>query len=139
MARKPSRCPRKIWSAELDRAQLERRIRLLSLVSLLCTRWHDLPYLDIVSILQIEFSQVERWAIDAIHISLLSGKLHTFTVPQHARLSDSNGRHLVAWNAGLASVLELVTNAQKCSNGSVVGEFVQQVTQMGESVQVDAA
>ncbi|KAG1854032.1 hypothetical protein C8R48DRAFT_322062 [Suillus tomentosus] len=40
---------------------------------------------------------------------------------------------------GLASVLEVVTSAQKRGNGLAVGEVVQQVTQTGESVQVDAA
>ncbi|KAG2054104.1 hypothetical protein BDR06DRAFT_935639, partial [Suillus hirtellus] len=44
-----------------------------------------------------------------------------------------------AWKAGLASVPEIVTSAQQCSDGSVVGEVVQQVTQTGESVQVYVA
>ncbi|KAG1850319.1 hypothetical protein C8R48DRAFT_812116, partial [Suillus tomentosus] len=52
---------------------------------------------------------------------------------------EALGTRLVAWKAGLASVLEFVTSAQKRGNGSSVGEVVQQVTQTGKTVQVDAA
>jgi translation initiation factor 3 subunit M len=40
---------------------------------------------------------------------------------------------------GPTSVLEVFTSAQMRGNSSAVGNVVQQVTQTGESVQVDAA
>ena len=52
---------------ELDRAQLERKIRLLSFASLgFSYVGHDLPYSKVASTLQIESSQVEKWAIDGM-------------------------------------------------------------------------
>jgi len=52
---------------ELDRAQLEQKIRLLSFASLGFTHiGHDLPYSEVASTLQIELNQVEKWAIDGI-------------------------------------------------------------------------
>ncbi|KAG1811886.1 uncharacterized protein BJ212DRAFT_1483591 [Suillus subaureus] len=134
----------------LDQAQLERKIRLLSFASLgFAHVGHDLLYSEVASVLQIELSQVEKWAIDVIRTGLLSGKLSQTT--QSLRIYRSSARtfereqwealekRLVAWKAGLASVLEVVTSAQKRGNGSAVSEVVQQVTQAGESVQVDAA
>ncbi|KAG2064447.1 hypothetical protein BDR04DRAFT_1145892 [Suillus decipiens] len=134
---------------ELDRAQLERKIRLLSFASLgFAHVGHDLPYSEIASVLQIELNQVEKWAIDVIRAGLLSGKLSQTTQSLHVYRSSARTfereqwealeKRLVAWKAGLASVLEVVTSAQKRGNGSAVSEVVQQVTQTSESVQVDA-
>ena len=54
---------------DLDGAQLERKIRLLSLTTLAFQNiGRDLPYSSIAEVLQVEPSQVERWVID--------GKLH---------------------------------------------------------------
>lgn len=136
---------------ELDQAQLERKIRLLSFASLgFAHVGHDLPYSEVASTLQIDLSQVEKWAIDVIRTGLLSGKLSQTTQSLHVYRSSARTfereqwealeKRLVAWKAGLASVLEVVTSAQKRGNGSAVSEVVQQVTQTGtESVQVDAA
>ncbi|KAG1718160.1 uncharacterized protein EDB91DRAFT_1352529 [Suillus paluster] len=135
---------------ELDPSQLERKIRLLSFASLGFTHvGHDLPYSEIASTLQIELSQVEKWAIDVIRTGLLSGKLSQTTQSLHVYRSSARTfereqwealeKRLVAWKAGLASVLEVVTSAQKRNSGSGVSEVVQQVAQTGESVQVDAA
>ncbi|KAG0702392.1 hypothetical protein DFH29DRAFT_921438 [Suillus ampliporus] len=135
---------------ELDPAQLERKIRLLSFASLgFAHVGHDLPYSEIASTLQIELSQVEKWAIDVIRTGLLSGKLSQTTKSLHVYRSSARTfereqwealeKRLVAWKAGLASVLEVVISAQKRGNGSSVGEVVQQVAQTAESVQVDAA
>jgi len=53
--------------AELDQAQLERKIRLLSFASLgFAHVGHDLSYSEVASVLQIELSQVEKWAIDGM-------------------------------------------------------------------------
>jgi translation initiation factor 3 subunit M len=153
--------------AELDQAQLERKIRLLSFASLgFAHIGHDLPYSEVASTLQIELNQVEKWAIDGmfpdvlsfrisfndllvIRTGLLLGKLSQTTQSLHVYRSSARTfereqwealeKRLVAWKAGLASVLEVVTIAQKRGNGSGVSEVVQQAVQTGESVQVDAA
>ncbi|OJA14335.1 hypothetical protein AZE42_10498 [Rhizopogon vesiculosus] len=135
---------------ELDLAQLERKIRLLSFASLgFAHIGQDLPYSKVASTLQIELNQVEKWAIDVIRTGLLSGKLSQTTQSLHVYRSSARTfeqeqwealeRRLVAWKAGLASVLEVVTSAQNRGGGSSVSEVVQQVVQTGESVQVDAA
>ncbi|KAG2060054.1 hypothetical protein BDR06DRAFT_1003102 [Suillus hirtellus] len=139
-------------SAALEKygKSLERKIRLLSFASLgFAHVGHDLPYSEVASTLQIELSEVEKWAIDVIRTGLLSGKLSQTTQSLHVYRSSARTfereqwealeKRLVAWKAGLASVLDVVISAQKRGNGSGVGEVVQQVTQTGESVQVDAA
>ncbi|KAG1831051.1 hypothetical protein EV424DRAFT_214315 [Suillus variegatus] len=82
---------------ELDRAQLERKIRLLSFASLgFAHVGHDLPYSEVASILQIELSQVEKRAIDVICTGLLSGKLSQTTQSLHVYRSSARtfeGRH----------------------------------------------
>ncbi|KAG2108615.1 uncharacterized protein F5147DRAFT_576684, partial [Suillus discolor] len=81
-------------------------------------------------------------------VRLLSGKLSQTTRSLHVSRSSARTfereqwealeKRPVAWKAGLASVLEVVISAQKRGNGSAVGEVVQQVTQTGDSVQIDA-
>ncbi|KAG2054071.1 hypothetical protein BDR06DRAFT_884710, partial [Suillus hirtellus] len=44
---------------------------------------HDLPYSDVGSILQIELSPVEKWAIYVICTGLLTGKLSQTTKSLH--------------------------------------------------------
>ena len=52
---------------DLDQAQLERKIRLLSLTTLAFQNiGRDLPYSSITDVLQVEPSQVERWVIDGM-------------------------------------------------------------------------
>jgi hypothetical protein len=49
----------------LDTAQLERKIRLLSLADLgFQNIGQDLPYAHVASVLQVPPSEVERWVID---------------------------------------------------------------------------
>lgn len=75
---------------ELDRAQLERKIRLLSFASLgFAHVGHDLPYTEVASVLQIDLSQVEKWAIDVIRTGLLSGKLSQTTQSLHVYRSSA--------------------------------------------------
>lgn len=51
--------------SELDRSQLERKLRLLSFSSVAFEYiGRDLPYSEIASTLQIDLSQVEKWTID---------------------------------------------------------------------------
>jgi translation initiation factor 3 subunit M len=84
-----------------------------------------------------------------IRTGLLLGKLSQTTQSLHVYRSSARTfereqwealeKRLVAWKAGLASVLEVVTSAQKRGNGSGVSEVVQQAVQTSESVQVDTA
>jgi hypothetical protein len=49
----------------LDAAQLERKIRLLSLADLgFQNIGQDLPYAHVAAVLQVPPSEVERWVID---------------------------------------------------------------------------
>jgi translation initiation factor 3 subunit M len=54
---------------DLDKTQLERKIRLLTLASLgFKNIGQDLPYATIASALQVDPSEVEKWAIDGRYI-----------------------------------------------------------------------
>ncbi|KAG1831049.1 hypothetical protein EV424DRAFT_214102 [Suillus variegatus] len=114
--------PAALEKYELDRAQLGRKIRLLSFASLgFAHVGHDLPYSEIASILQIELSEVEKWAIDVFRAGLLSGKLSQTTQSLHVYRSSARtferehwealDKRLVAWMAGLANMLEIVISA----------------------------
>ncbi|TCD70003.1 hypothetical protein EIP91_005253 [Steccherinum ochraceum] len=109
---------------DLDKAQLERKIRLLSLASLAFQNLgRDVSYSVLATALQVEQSDVERWVIDAIRAGLVSGKLsqtsQTFHVVRaKARVFEraqweSLEKRLAAWKAGLASVLEVVASTKK--------------------------
>jgi translation initiation factor 3 subunit M len=116
---------------DLDRSQLERKIRLLTLASLAFKHvGSDLPYSRIASVLQVEISEVENWVIDVIRSGLVSGKLsqtsqtlhitrstaRTFELEQWAALE----KILVAWKSGLAEVLDVVAAARKKTTTEVV-------------------
>ncbi len=52
-------------SSDLDNAQLERKIRLLTLATLgFQNLGRDIPYKVVASIIQVQESEVERWVID---------------------------------------------------------------------------
>ena len=56
---------------DLDKTQLERKIRLLTLASLgFKNIGQDLPYAYIASALQVDPSEVEKWVIDGKRFSL---------------------------------------------------------------------
>ncbi|ETW83622.1 hypothetical protein HETIRDRAFT_116256 [Heterobasidion irregulare TC 32-1] len=108
----------------LDNAQLERKMRLLSLAALgFQNIGRELSYTKIASSLQVEVSDVEKWVIDVIRAGLLSGKLSQTT--QTLRVVRATARaferpqwealeqRLTAWRAGLESVLEVVASAKK--------------------------
>ncbi|KAG1800563.1 hypothetical protein EV424DRAFT_1352121 [Suillus variegatus] len=134
----------------LDQARLERKILLLSFASLGCAHMgHDLPYSEVGPILQIQLSEAgDRCVRSDSYRSSFSGRLSQTAQSLHVYRSsartfereqwEAQEKRLVAWKAGLASVLEVVTNAQERGNSSAVGEVMQQVMQTGESVQVDA-
>ncbi|CAL1700392.1 unnamed protein product [Somion occarium] len=108
----------------LDKTQLERKIRLLSLATLgFQNVGRDLPYSAVASAIQVEESQVERWVIDAIRAGLITSKISQTTRTLHiiratARAFERDQwealeKRLVAWKTGLSSVLEVVVAAKK--------------------------
>ncbi|KAG8218990.1 hypothetical protein J3R82DRAFT_4733 [Butyriboletus roseoflavus] len=131
---------------QLERSQLERKIRLLAFTSLAFDYiGRDLPYSTIASTLQIDTSQVEKWAIDVIRVGLISGKLSQTTQNLHVHRSSARKfereqwealeKRLLAWKAGLASVIEVVAQAQR--RGGNVAEALQ-ATQNEQGIQVES-
>ncbi|KAG2048523.1 hypothetical protein BDR06DRAFT_895335, partial [Suillus hirtellus] len=104
---------------------LEWNIRPLTFASLgFAHIWHDLPYSEVASIPQIELSQAEKW--DGWYVFLTSFDLLWVKLSQTTRslhVCHSSARtfereqwealekRLVAWKAGLTSVLEIFTSA----------------------------
>jgi translation initiation factor 3 subunit M len=132
-------------SYQLDISQLEHKMRLLAFSSLgFDYIGRDLPYSTIASTLQIDASEVDKWTIDVIRAGLLSGKLSQSTQNLHVYGSaarkfergqwEALEKRLLAWKAGLASVIEVVANAQKRGGG--VAEVVQ-AAQNEQGVQVE--
>jgi hypothetical protein len=67
----------------LDKAQLERKIRLLTLASLgFRNIGKDVPYATLASALQVDQSDVEKWVIDGISL------LYVRTHPTNIMFSD---------------------------------------------------
>ncbi|KAK7470302.1 hypothetical protein VKT23_001733 [Stygiomarasmius scandens] len=108
----------------LDKAQLEHKIRLLTLASLGFKHvGQNLPYTKIAETLQVDVSQVEKWVIDVIRAGLLSGKLSQ--TKQTLNIIRSTARtfereqwevlekRLLAWKSGLSGVLEVIANARR--------------------------
>lgn len=136
-----------VLPSELDSAQLERKIRLLTLATLgFQNMGRDVPYSVIASVLQVEPSQVESWVIDGmcpplqltvlgwlltaipvIRAGLLSGKLSQTAQTLHVTRATARAfereqwevleKRLQAWKAGLASVLEVVSASRKKAGG----------------------
>ncbi|OSD04495.1 PCI-domain-containing protein [Trametes coccinea BRFM310] len=113
---------------ELDSAQLERKIRLLTLATLgFQNMGRDVPYSVIASALQVDPSQVESWVIDVIRAGLLSGKLSQTTQTLHVTRATARAfereqwelleKRLQEWKTGLASVLEVVSASRKKAGG----------------------
>ncbi|KIM58772.1 hypothetical protein SCLCIDRAFT_1218321 [Scleroderma citrinum Foug A] len=132
---------------QLDRSQLEHKVRLLAFSSLAFDYiGRDLPYSQIATTLQIDPSEVEKWSIDVIRAGLVSGKLSQTT--QSLRISRSSARkfereqwealekRLLTWKAGLASVIEVVANAQRRGDP---GEVAQAMIQNEQGSQVESA
>jgi len=104
--------------------QLERKIRLLTLSSLAFKHiGQNLSYSKIAEALQVEISEVEKWAIDVIRAGLVWGKLSQTTQSLQVIRSTSRTfereqwqaleKRLVAWKAGLANVLDVVSSAKR--------------------------
>ncbi|KAI0832776.1 PCI-domain-containing protein [Trametes gibbosa] len=112
----------------LDAAQLERKIRLLTLATLgFQNMGRDVPYSVIATALQVEPSQVESWVIDVIRAGLLSGKLSQTAQTLHVNRATARAfereqwelleKRLQAWKAGLTGVLEIVSASRKKAGG----------------------
>ncbi|KAJ7693878.1 PCI-domain-containing protein [Mycena rosella] len=125
--------PAALEKYQLESAQLERKIRLLTLASLgFKNIGHDLPYSQVAEALHVEPSEVEKWVIDVIRAGLLSGKLSQTSQSLHITRSTARTfereqwealeKRLVAWKAGLAGVLEVVAAARKQGTPHVVGQ-----------------
>jgi len=120
-------------SLGLDKAQLERKIRLLTLTSLgFQNIGKGVPYATLASALQIDQSEVEKWVIDVIRAGLVSGKLSQSSRVFHITRSTSRvfereqwvalEKRLVAWQTGLAAVLAVVTSARERGSGGLIGD-----------------
>jgi translation initiation factor 3 subunit M len=134
----------------LDKSQLERKIRLLTLASLgFQNIGKDVPYATLASALQVDQSEVEKWVIDGtlslfvyastpptsrlvIRAGLVSGKLSQSSRVFHITRSTSRvferdqwaalEQRLVAWQTGLAAVLAVVTSAREKGNERTIGD-----------------
>ena len=137
-------------SSGLDKAQLERKIRLLTLVSLgFQNIGKGVSYATLASALQVDQSEVERWVIDGIfppfasasiqftphsviRAGLVSGKLSQSSRVFHITRSTSRvferdqwvalEQRLVAWQTGLAAVLAVVASAREKGVGGSIGD-----------------
>jgi len=119
----------------LDRPQLERKIRLLTLASLgFKNLGKKVPYATVAQAIQVDVGEVEKWVIDVIRATLLSGKLSQTTQTLHitratARTFETEQwkaleARLVAWKTGLGSVLEVVEGAKRQSGGQAQAQVV---------------
>jgi len=108
----------------LDRAELERKIRLLTLASLTSTQvGKAVLYAQIASALQVPEQDVEKWVIQGIRVKLLVGKLNqpsktlvvirsttrTFGKPEWEQVAQ----RLQVWKGALQEVLQVVESTQK--------------------------
>ncbi|KAF5393126.1 hypothetical protein D9757_001224 [Collybiopsis confluens] len=125
----------------LDRTNLERKIRLLTLASLAFKNvGTKLPYAKVAEAIEVDVSQVEKWVIDGqffifllsrlkltvrpvIRAGLVSGKLSQTTHSLHVTRATARTfereqwqaleSRLLAWKSGLSGVLEVVANAKR--------------------------
>jgi translation initiation factor 3 subunit M len=107
-------------TADLDASALERKMRLLTLASIAASAnaSRTLPYSAITKSLQIPAEDVEMWAIDAVRVGLVEGKLsqqdQTFLIHRTTyRVFGENQWKEVAsrldmWRSSLQGVLRVV-------------------------------
>jgi translation initiation factor 3 subunit M len=90
----------------------------------------NLPYSSIASALQIEESEVERWAIDAVRAGLVGGRLsqthRTLHISRATPRSFGDSQwnlleqRLLAWQTGLASVMDVILATQTSGRPAAV-------------------
>ncbi|EGO02107.1 hypothetical protein SERLA73DRAFT_177851 [Serpula lacrymans var. lacrymans S7.3] len=130
-----------ITKYNLEKSQLERKIRLLTFASLgFDNIGRDLSYAQIASTLQIDPTEVEKWSIDVIRTGLLSGKLSQTAKTLYVTRSTARTfqreqwevleKRLASYKADLAGVLDVVIAARRRHNGNVVSAL-QQVSEGG--------
>ncbi|THH12263.1 hypothetical protein EW145_g113 [Phellinidium pouzarii] len=122
---------------QLNAKELERKIRLLKLSELGCTKiGQNVSYVEIASALHIEVSEVEKWVIDVIRVGLLSGKLSQtsqtllvvrasprgFTVEQWAALES----RLLVWKESLSGIQNVLSAARQTGNAIPTGSLITQ-------------
>jgi translation initiation factor 3 subunit M len=127
---------------DLDKTQLERKIRLLGLATLAFQNiGRDLSYSAIAEVLQVEPTEVERWVIDGeiihsftygtglialtsvLRTGLVVGKLSQTNKTFHVLRASVRAferaqwealeKRLVAWKTSLASVRDVVAATRK--------------------------
>ncbi|KIO12424.1 hypothetical protein M404DRAFT_123481 [Pisolithus tinctorius Marx 270] len=119
----------------LNRSELERKIRLLAFSSLAFDYiGRDLSYSQIASTLQVNSSEVEKWSIDVIRAGLVSGKLSQATQTLHVVRSSARKfereqwealeKRLLSWKTGLASIIEIVANAQRWGSAGDIADAI---------------
>ncbi|KAL9713095.1 hypothetical protein Ac2012v2_004336 [Leucoagaricus gongylophorus] len=108
----------------LNNADLERKIRLLTLATLGFNNiGQNLAYTNIAEALQINVSQVEKWVIDIIRTGLLRGKLSQTSQSLYVIQSFIQSfekehweileRRMSAWKVNLQSVIGVINNAKR--------------------------
>ncbi|EJD01555.1 PCI-domain-containing protein [Fomitiporia mediterranea MF3/22] len=118
---------------QLDVDQLEKKLRLLVLSELGFAKiGQNIPYSEIASSLQVETSEVEKWAIDVIRSGLLSGKLAQTTQTLHVVRASPRGfaieqwaeleKRLLTWKEGLAGIQNVLSATRQSISSAVVPE-----------------
>ncbi|KAG8741352.1 hypothetical protein FRC10_002969 [Ceratobasidium sp. 414] len=113
----------------MDKDNLLRKIRLLTLASIASAKiGRDVSYAEVASALQVQDSEVETWAIDAIRHKLIGGKLSQATNSIHITRSSTRAfgtsqwqdleAQLVQWKANLGEVAKVIAQARKIAAGS---------------------
>jgi len=128
---------------EVPSSELEHKIRLLTLATLAFKHvGQSLPYSKVAEALQVDLSEVEKWAIDGkpatdnvcqdwtnnhaisvIRAGLVWGKLSQTTQSLYITRATSRTfeeeqwgaleKRLIAWKSGLAGILDVVANAKR--------------------------
>ena len=121
------------WPKDLDKSQLERKIRLLTLATLAFQNvGRDVPYSVLSKALQVEQSDVERWVIDGTCNSYSDRRLDIdmrIRKPFVLGLSQENclRRHKLSMSYGLLRECLSASNGRFSRSGSLHGRQVWQM------------
>ena len=133
---------------EISSTDLEHKIRLLTLASLAFQHvGQNVPYSEIAAVLQVDITEVEKWAIDGdsirsktavsysypfivIRAQLVWGKLSQTSQSLYIARATSRTfeqeqwqtleKRLTAWRSGLTNVLDVIANAKKLGTQAAV-------------------
>ncbi|CAE6511112.1 unnamed protein product [Rhizoctonia solani] len=126
----------------MDKDALLRKIRLLTLASIASTKiGRDISYAEVASVLQVQDTEVETWAIDAIRHKLIGGKLSQATSSIHITRSSTRTfgtsqwqdleSQLLQWKTNLGEVVKVIAQARKIATGSGAGPARSSVAEVG--------